>query len=51
MYLDYLFYLNLLKEAERNKQICVLIVGIVIVLCMGIIIEELKKRCNKNTNI
>ena len=51
MYLDYLFYLNLLTETERNKQICVLIVGIVIVLCMGIIIKKLKKRCNKNINI
>ncbi len=44
MYLDYLFYLNVLTEAEREKQICVLIIGIIIVLGIGTIIEKLKKK-------
>lgn len=48
MYLDYLFYLNVLTEAERDKQICVLIVGIIIALCIGVIIEKLKNRKKSN---
>lgn len=47
MYTDYLFYLNTLTEAERNKQILTIILIWTVMLLIAGIIEFIKYKIKK----
>lgn len=47
MYTDYFFYLNTLTEAERNKQIFIIISIWLIMLIIAGVIEFIKSKIKK----
>lgn len=47
MWSDYFFYLMGLTEQERNTQITILVVFWIIMFCIGILAEHIKKLYSK----
>ena len=48
MYMDYLFYLNTLTRAEKNKQIMMFILFWIIMFIVAIILEKIITIKNKS---
>lgn len=51
MWSDYFFYLMGLPENERNAQIIILVIFWIVMFCIGILVEHIKRLYLKKSEI